>query len=103
MATGQLQVALLNHREALAMATGQPPFQDFEALDLRVLLALDGRLLVAVDALPDHHAWLVTGALLEAGYGTREPGVLGGLPLHEGSRAYIEGAGMPQPASEFDR
>ncbi len=101
ISTGQLHTALLSAGEALAMAGGDPPFQEFGPLGLRVLLAVNGRVLVAVATLPDHHAWLVTGALLEAGYGTAEVGREDlGLPLHRGSLAYVRGAEMPQPPSE---
>jgi hypothetical protein len=100
MATGQLRVALLDTHGALAMAAGDPPFQDFGPQDLRVLLVMERRLLVAVAALPDRHAWLVTGTLLEAGFGDRDPGRSVELPLHRGSLAYVSGTDIPDSSPD---
>ncbi len=100
MATGQLQVALLSVPEALAMSAGESPFQAVGPLDLRSLLELNGRLLVALAELPDHHAWLVTGSLLEAGYGQATRDSRPRLPLHPGSLAYLRGDEMPAPPTD---
>ncbi len=100
LATGQLQVALLGIGEAQAMAAGEPPFEDTGPTELRVLLVLGERVLVAVADLPDHHAWLVTGTLVEVGYGIGAPRIRPQLPLHQGSLAYLEGAEMPDAQGE---
>lgn len=100
MSTGQLQTALLHAEEALAMAAGSSPFEDVGPLDLRVLLVLDRHLLIAVATLPDHHAWLVTSALNEAGYGASRLIGSAGLSFHPGSRAYLDGYRMPDPPKD---
>jgi len=100
MATGQLQTALFNIEEVLAMAAGSSPYEDIGPLDLRVLLILDRYLLMAVPTLPDHHAWLVTSALEVAGYGTSQLIGADGISFHPGSRAYLDGRRMPDPPIE---
>jgi hypothetical protein len=97
MSTGQLQTALLDAGQAAAMIAGHSPFEDTGPIDLHLLLTLDRHLFVAVVGFPDHHAWLVTRALDQAGYGAAAEAPMGAPPLHPGSRAYVEGEPMPDP------
>jgi hypothetical protein len=97
LGTEQLEVATLGPADAAAMADGSGPFEPFGAIALRVLVPVDGRLLIARAGFPERHAWLVTGALVatelvppfqsRADYG---------IPWHQGSLGFLRGEPEPE-------
>jgi hypothetical protein len=95
--TGQLELVVLTFGEAVALASGNEPFAEFDPYPLRLVFQLDGYGLVCGKEFPARHAWLVTRALaqrLPVSNGLAAPDD-SGLAVHEGSRAYL--AGAPQP------
>lgn len=95
----QLDVALMSPTDAVALATGLPPFESYGPVALRTLIALDGYLLVCRDDFPARHAYVVTRTLYlhhaelsQVAPATAESTA---LPLHPGTLAYFEGAPLP--------
>ena len=95
----QLDVALMSPPDAVALAAGLPPFEAYGPVALRMLLSLDGYLLVCRDDFPARHAYAVTRTLDEhreelpqvSAAGAELPAV----PLHPGALSYFEGAALP--------
>ena len=100
----QLDVALMSPPDAVALAAGLPPFQGYGPVALRILISLDGYLLVCRDDFPARHAYVVTRTLDEnrdelprvATTGSGSPVI----PLHAGALAYFEGASLPVETEE---
>lgn len=94
LGTAQMEVAVLRRADCAAMLHSAGPFAAYGAIALRVLMPVDGRLLVSRAAFPDQHAWLVTDALVGSDLAPAPPGNLG-IPWHPGSLARLEE--RPQP------
>ncbi|MEL6768589.1 MAG: hypothetical protein AAFP17_15515 [Pseudomonadota bacterium] len=94
MGTGQLNVAVLSEGEAVAMAQGSAPFENYRPTPLTRLAALnDGYALFAAAALPADHGWLIVNALDHSGI-ARAPRA-GAIALHPGAAAYWSGDPKP--------
>ena len=99
MTTGQAVLAVMRSSEAEDLYHRRGEFRNFDAEQLRTLVAIDDHLLVTVASFPRHHAWLVTAALSENG---RELGIrlannmTGGdfVPLHDGAAAFANGQSL---------
>lgn len=101
ISTQQLDVALLNRSEAIALAEGMAPFADFDPLSVRVLAESNGFVLICRDDFPDAHAYLVSKTLLEHASATLQLQIpehkqLQPLQLHAGTSAYRQGLPLPQ-------
>jgi hypothetical protein len=97
----QLDVALLARAEAIALASGAPPFADYPAVPLRVLIGSGDFVLVCRDDFPDPHAYLVSKTLAEQDNESLrlfvpDAGQLQPLLLHPGTVAYQQGQPLPQ-------
>jgi hypothetical protein len=92
MTTGQAVLAVMREPEAIAMHAADGRFTGLRGEVLRSLLALDQYLLVTVQDLPRHHAWLLASALLETQVAlqARVPAD-NALPVHPGALAFARG------------
>jgi hypothetical protein len=97
--TGQAVLAVMRADRAVELYQRSGAFGDFEGGQLRTLVAIGDHLLVTVASFPDHHAWLVTAALVENGneLGVRLPDEAAGshsVPLHEGAAGFSRGESL---------
>ena len=98
----QLDVALMSPSDAVALAAGLPPFEDYGPVDLRILVTVAGFLLVCRQDFPARHAYAVTRTLDlhrdelpdVAATGSESPAI----PIHEGALAYFDGQPPPDEA-----
>lgn len=99
LGTGQLDVAILAAGDAAAMSKGVDAFVPYGPTTLRVVLALDDRLLVAQAGFPSRFAWLLTGALASTELAPA-PDLTAdhGLPWHPGSVEFLQG--RPEPGDD---
>lgn len=100
ISTKQLDVALMRPDDAMALRTGAAPYEDYGPVALRTMARVGDFLLVCRADFAARHAWLIAKALREAETalpgGVRPVGTPDGAPpLHEGARAYADGAPMP--------
>jgi hypothetical protein len=104
MSTAQADVAVVSRANALAMTTAAPPFDDFFATPLRVIVENSTHQFVAREDFPFHHAWLISRSIVEAG--TIEGLVVpmrdeataraeGTIPTHAGAAAFARGEPLP--------
>ncbi|MFO1318963.1 MAG: hypothetical protein U1F52_05065 [Burkholderiales bacterium] len=103
LSTGQAEVAVLQPALAWALSRAAPPFQDFFATPLQVLVENDRHQLVCVDRFPRHHGYLVARAVMNEGeaHGLRVPQREAGspeaefrLPTHAGALAFARGESL---------
>ena len=96
--TNQADVAVLSHANALALYKQQPPFQDFQPIELRVLVDTPSYQLVCRDDFKLRHGYLVAEAL--AGDPSepklRVPPDPQGVPVHAGALAFLRGDPEPK-------
>ncbi len=97
--TDQLDVAVLDRAEAVAMLDGSGRFAAYGPVAIRQLARLGSHLLVAHERFSDRHAWLVAAALhagsaVDENEQTLDPEV----DWHPGSLSYLQG--QPEPAHE---
>ncbi|MBI1395172.1 MAG: hypothetical protein GC151_04260 [Betaproteobacteria bacterium] len=106
LSTGQMDVAVVSHSHALALSRGAPPFADFPATPLRVIVENGDYAFVCRDDFPVHHGYLVAQALmadreqLGVTVPDREAGssaALGHVPTHAGALAFLRGR-APDPS-----
>lgn len=99
MRTEQMDVAIVSAQDARAMVAGSGAFAAFGATDLRVLLPVGERLMVARADFPPRFAWLVSGALSGTELADApDPSADYGVPWHPGSMASLQG--RPEPGDE---
>lgn len=95
--TRQLDVAVLDGADALAMLKGTGDFEAYGPVPVRLLAMLDHRLLLAHERFPKRHAWLVMSALRDAPLIEDLTDASGsGFELHPGALAVLNGEGEPQ-------
>ena len=105
ISTHQAEVGVVSYPNALAMYRGEPPFQSYGAIALRVLVQNGSYKLVCREDFLPQHAYLVAEALLENGKSLglsipgRSAGDAGDIPPHVGALAFAEG----QPLDLRDR
>jgi hypothetical protein len=105
LSSKQAEVAVASRSNALAMYRGQPPFEPYGAIPLRVLVQSDSYRLVCRDDFLPQHGYLVAEALMENGMDLglsipgRDAGDAGEIPPHVGALAFAEG----QPLDLRDR
>ena len=92
LATGQLDVALLDPKTIRDMRQATGKFAAYGEIPLQLLLSIGDWSLVAAAGFPSAHAWLVAATLDEL----RAPQDPLGLPIHAGAAAFRQGA--PKPA-----
>lgn len=102
IATGQMDFAVLPWPDGVALASGQPPFTDFEGVALTGLFGFESHVLACVAAVPATHAYLISGVLdrvveRDSGSGFAMAKAGGALSLHPGARDYVAGRPMPDP------
>ena len=99
----QLDVALMSPSDAAALAAGLPPFQGYGPVALRILISLDGFLLVCRDDFPARHAYAVTRTLDLHRDELPQVVAVGvessAIPIHAGALAYFDGAPPPEEAT----
>ena len=96
LGTGQMEIAVLAAGDVSGMQDGAGRFAPYGRIPLNLVADLSDRLLVAPETFPAHHAWLVSAAMGEMGYGI--DGVQGPLALHPGAEAQRRGVpldGLP--------
>ncbi len=99
MATDQLSLAVLGGAEAEAMRAGAGRFASYGRLDIRLLIPVFDRLLVAVAGFREDHAWQVAQALAGSPLVPRaDPAAVHPAPWHPGSHAFLRGAPYPEAA-----
>lgn len=95
----QALVAVMRPRDAEDFYHARAAFAGIEGRALRRLLEVEDRTLVAMDAFPRHHAWLVSAALSEhpGGLAVRMSGAADStVPVHTGALAFARGEPMPE-------
>ncbi|WP_108880120.1 hypothetical protein [Anderseniella sp. Alg231-50] len=97
--TDQLDVAVLDTADAIAMQSGSGRFEPYGPISIRQLAGIGGRLLVAHERLPARHAWLIAATLDQTRTTDRrrldqDPDV----SWHPGALSFLRG--KPQPGSE---
>ena len=94
LTTGQAVLAVMRPNEAAKLFRGEAPFDAFSGVSLRVVLQVEGHVLVSVADFPAHHAWLLAAALSQdaslAPNSVPADAVLG-VPVHEGAAAFRRG------------
>lgn len=97
LATDQLDTAVLTDAEAVAMRDGVEGFAPYGAVDLRSLLPIGDRLLVARADFPERHAWLLAEALHHTDLARLSDGTSRARPAwHAGSLAFFDGKPLPE-------
>ncbi|MGH8707143.1 MAG: hypothetical protein ACREVD_03680 [Burkholderiales bacterium] len=94
LTSGQALVAVMRPRDAEDLFLGRAAFAGLEGGGLRRLLDVDARVLMALDAFPSHHGWLLSAALTEnAGtLAVRVPRPAdSAVPVHAGALAFARG------------
>lgn len=93
VATHQADVAVVSRTHASAMFRGEPPFEQYGRIPLRVLVQTDSHQLVCRDDFLPQHAYLITEALMESPRGLvlSVPAAEADVPAHPGAAAYVEG------------
>ncbi len=99
LSTAQMDVAILSAVDAVAMGRGSGSFEAYGAVELRILMPVDSRVMIARADFPQKHAWLLSRALagsdlVPALEGSRDLGI----PWHPGSLAYLQG--QPEPGDD---
>ncbi len=104
MSTAQADVAVVSRAHALALSKAAPPFEDYFATPLRVIVENATHQLVAREDFPFHHAWLIAQSIVEAGGAdglvvpTRDvvtARAQNTIPTHEGAAAFARGEPLP--------
>jgi hypothetical protein len=104
MSTAQADVAVVSRANALALTMAAPPFEDYFATPLRVIVENATHQLVAREDFPFHHAWLIARAITEDGaieglvVPTRDAVTARAentIPTHEGAAAFARGEPLP--------
>ena len=97
--TDQLDVAVLNPADAIAMLNGSGRFEPYGPISIRRLASIGGRLLVAHERLPARHAWLIAATLDQTKtIDMRQLELDPDISWHSGALSYLHG--KPQPGSE---
>jgi len=94
MGTDQLDVAIIDDRQAQDMASGSNDFKAYGEIQLRSLALLPEHTLVCRAAIPDRHAWLIAASLVE-NMTLRRTLENPPLPWHQGASLYLAGAAVP--------
>lgn len=104
LSSDQLRIALTGRRNAIAMATGLPPFADYGGIALSLIATFGEFALICREDVPDRHTWLLARALDEVRAELPLPMHPAGgerafsdpfLPLHPGAAAYFAGEAPP--------
>lgn len=93
LTTGQAVLGVMRARDATDLFRSRGALAAFDGRDLRCLLAVDAHVLATVASFPEHHAWLVTAALVEHAHELqwRVPVNDAPVPVHPGALAYMRG------------
>jgi hypothetical protein len=92
LTSGQAVLAVMRHEEARDLHAGR--FAGFDGRALRMLLEVADRVLVTVDSLPRHHAWLLASALTQEAAELDMSVPAAGesvVPVHPGAVAFVQG------------
>ncbi len=95
----QALVGVMRPRDAEDFYHARAAFAGIRGHALRRLLEVDDRVLVAVEAFPRHHAWLISEALSAhaGGLAVRVSRAAGSaVPVHDGALAFARGEPMPE-------
>jgi hypothetical protein len=95
--TRQQDVAIMTVESAEALFLAKSPFDDIREVQLRLIVSFGSHVLVCRTDFVDHHAYLLTQALVEHEDMLPAPAVApsGVVPAHNGSHAYFAGQEMP--------
>lgn len=96
MATDQMDVAVLHPQHAADMALGQGEFKPYGKIDLAALLQINDLAMICRADIPDHHAWMITDALLGEFPTTASQHHTQTLALHRGARLRHDGKPIPE-------
>ncbi len=96
LSTEQLDVVVLSREDAHAILEGTGRFEAYGPVPVRLLAALDQRLLLAHQRFPRRHAWLVMSALHDNPLVAGSSNAAGeGMEPHPGSLAFLNGEAEP--------
>ena len=105
--TDQMDVILLSRKDAMALANGQAPFEDFGSVALRCLYTFGDHLLLCRPDFPDRHAYLLAQSLDEHGGALPDAApaqpMEGPIAIHPGALAYAEAQPLPPAELVSDR
>ena len=103
LGTDQLDVALLGHADAKAMAAGRDRFAPYGEIALLTIFLHPKYALVGRADIPARHAWLIAHALHESDVDLPLP-VDASPPLawHEGARGFLAGQPLPDQAARIE-
>lgn len=99
LTTHQTEVAVLARERSDALFKGLPPYQDFGASPLRVLVETPQYRLVCREDFPPHHAFLLAEALMNEsaahGFSVPQHDEAGAIPAHRGALTFARGEPLP--------
>lgn len=96
LGTDQLDVALLDYKDAALMAAGKGTFEPYGKIDLKTILLHPQYALVGRAEIPAKHAWLIAHALREIGLDHKTlENTLPPLAWHNGANLYLSGEPFP--------
>jgi hypothetical protein len=97
IATEQRDLGVMSADSARNLFQARPPFEDFDAVPLRVIASFGSHLFVCRSDFLDRHAYLLAKTLWEhqaaLPAAVRRPD--GAVPPHRGSAAYFAGRALP--------
>jgi hypothetical protein len=96
LGTDQLEIAILSLDDAEMMAAGDGKFTPYGKLPLRLMAAIDQRVMVAHEGFAAHHAWLLSAAIEHWGKRSQLSRT-SALEWHGGARLQRSGMAMPEP------
>jgi len=97
LGTDQLDVALLSHEDAIAMASGVEEFTPYGSIKLATLYLLADYALVGRAEIPGRHGWLIASALHDSTLSrTGATSISAPLPWHPGAALYMKGEPLPE-------
>lgn len=91
LGTDQLDLAILGPEDVRAMQGAAGRFAPYGRIPLELIMGLGKHRLVAHESFPEAHAWLVSEALSQMGWGLGED--ISTIPRHPGAAA--QQAGLP--------
>jgi hypothetical protein len=95
--TDQLDVAVLQSAEAIAMLKGSGRFEPYGPIKIRQLAKMGSHLLIAHERLPARHSWLITATLDRSrAVDISNLDIDSGINWHSGALSYLRGKPQPQ-------
>ena len=95
LGTAQMDVAIVEDKQAKLMAGGLGDFKPYGKIDLTTLFCFKNYALVGRADIPEKHAWLITHALTASTVNKLDQ-MKPPLPWHKGTLLYLSGETLPE-------